>query len=271
MSAPAVLRGGTLTTSDGCRLAYLVEGAGPIVVFVHGGLGRGSGWLGVTGLLRFTCVMLDQRGHGASDWGGGPRLAPAVKDLLDVIDEIGPIHALVGHSYGALVALEAARQATSTQIPRLAVYEPPLSLAGPIMDRERLAHISSAVAAGDWEEALRLHLGSAIGGMSSTDADAFASNPMLRAAFADLVVQAPSIAPCLETVVTLDDAEPYGRIDVPTLLLVGSESVDVPFRRTIDALHRSIPDSDVAILDGQTHLATMFAPHLIAEALSGLL
>ena len=53
-----------LTTPDGCRLAYLAEGTGPTVVFAHGGLTRGSGWIGVTALLRdtFTCVMLDQRG-----------------------------------------------------------------------------------------------------------------------------------------------------------------------------------------------------------------
>ncbi len=107
--------------------------------------------------------------------------------------------------------------------------------------------------------------------MSKTDADAFASNPMLRAAFADLVIQAPSIATCLDTVVALDAAEPYQQIDVPTLLLVGSDSIDIPFRSSIDALHRSIPKSDVAVLDGQTHMAIMFAPHLVADALGNLL
>jgi pimeloyl-ACP methyl ester carboxylesterase len=273
VSAVDTLHGGTLTTPDGCRLLYLTEGTGPTVLFAHGGLGRGSTWLGVTALLRdgFRCVMVDQRGHGASDWGGGPQLAPAAEDLLFVVDQIGPIHALVGHSYGALVALEAARQAAPAQVPRLAVYEPPLSLAGPIIDRDRLARISSAAVAGDFEAALRLHLESPIGGMSQADADAFASNPMLRAAFADLVVQAPSIATCLETVLPLNDAEPYRQIEVPTLLLVGGESVEIPFRRTIEALHQWIPGSEVAVLEGQTHMATMFAPHLVAEALGRLL
>src|SRR5215207_9792603 len=138
MSTVETLRGDILTTPDGCRLAAISEGSGPTVVFVHGGLTRGSGWIGVTALLRdtFSCVMLDQRGHGASDWGGGPHLGRAIDDLLLVIDRLGPVHAVVGHPFGALVALEAARQATSDQIPRLAVYEPPLSLGGPIMDRQ---------------------------------------------------------------------------------------------------------------------------------------
>jgi pimeloyl-ACP methyl ester carboxylesterase len=273
VSAVETLHGGILTTPDGCRLASISEGTGPTVVFVHGGLTRGSGWIGVTSLLRdtFTCVMLDQRGHGASDWGGGPDLGRATDDLLFVIDRLGPVHALVGHSYGALVALEAARQATSDQIPRLAVYEPPLSLGGPIMDRQRLARVSAAVAAGEFEVALRLHLESPIGGMSPAEADAFASNPMMRSAFADLVVQAPSIAPALETVIPLDDAEPYRKIEVPTLLLLGSASSEVPFRRSIAALDEVIPDSRIAVLEGQTHMATLFAPHLVADALGPFL
>lgn len=148
-------------------------------------------------------MMLDQRGHGASDGGRGPQLGPATDDLLFVLDHLGPFHAVVGHSYGALVAHEAARQATSEQIPRLAVYEPPLSLDGPIMDRQRLAQVSSAVAAGEFEAALRLHLESPIGGMSEAEAEAFANDSMLRSAFADLVVQAPSIVPALESVIHL--------------------------------------------------------------------
>jgi pimeloyl-ACP methyl ester carboxylesterase len=267
MSAAATLRGGVLTTPDGCRLVHLSEGSGSTVVFVHGGLTRGSSWLGVTAMLReqFTCVLLDQRGHGASDWGGGPHLGRATDDLLFVIDHVGPVHAVVGHSYGALVALEAAR--VSSAIPRLAVYEPPLSLAAPIMDAERLAAVRAAVDAGEYEVALRLHLESPIGGMSPAEADAFATNPMMRPAFADLVAQAPSIAPALETVIPLDDAEPYRKIAAPTLLLVGSASNDVPFRRSIAALDAAIPDSQVAVLEGQTHMATLFAPHLVADAL----
>jgi pimeloyl-ACP methyl ester carboxylesterase len=263
------LHGGTVTAPDGCRLVYISEGTGPPVLFAHGGLTRGSSWLGVTARLRdaFTCVLLDQRGHGASDWGGGPHLRRAVDDLLFVIDRLGPVHAVVGHSYGALVSLEASRHATVEQIPRLAVYEPPLSLDGPIMDQGRLAAVKDAVARGDFEAALRLHLESPIGGLSKADADAFAANPMMRPAFADLVAQAPSIAAALETVFDLDDAEPYAKIDVPTLLLLGSESLEVPFRRTITALDASIPHSEVAIIDGQTHMATLFAPHLIADAL----
>jgi pimeloyl-ACP methyl ester carboxylesterase len=99
------------------------------------------------------------------------------------------------------------------------------------------------------------------------EVDAFASNPMMRQAYAELVVQAPSLAPALDTCIRLDDAEPYRKIDVPTLLLLGSVSAEHPFRTSIDALHDVLPDSQVAVLDGQGHMAVLFAPSLIADEL----
>ena len=272
MSATDTLRGGTLTTPDGCRLAYISEGSGPVVVFAHGGLGRGSTWLGVTALLRdrFTCVMLDQRGHGASDWGGGPQLGPATDDLLFVIDRLGPVHALVGHSYGALVALEAARRATSEQVPRLAVYEPPLSLTDPIIDHDRLDRIAAACRSGDLEAALRLHLESPIGGLSKTDADAFRRIPC-SARRSPTWSSRRHRSPHVSNGRRARHRRALHAVAVPTLLLLGGDSIDVPFRTSINALHRSIARSKVAVLEGQTHMATMFAPHLVADALGNLL
>jgi pimeloyl-ACP methyl ester carboxylesterase len=269
MSRPDHLRGGALTTPDGCRLVYIAEGTGPAIVFAHGGLGRGSNWIGVAGLLRdsFSCVMVDQRGHGASDWGGGPRIDRATDDLLFIIDQVGPVHAVVGHSYGALVALEAARISSADVIPRLAVHEPPLSVAGPIMADSVLEQVEQAVAAGNYEGALLLHLGSDSGGLSDAEVDAFRTNPAFRAIYSELVVQAPSIAPALRTCTPLSSAAPYRAIGVPTLLLLGTASAHEPFRTSVDALLEVMPRARLATLEGQTHTALLFAPHLVADEL----
>jgi pimeloyl-ACP methyl ester carboxylesterase len=263
------LRGGTLTAPDGCRLVHVAEGTGPTVVFAHGGLARASAWIGVADLLRdtFNCVMFDQRGHGASDWGGGPDLTRATEDLLFVIDQLGPVHAVVGHSYGALVALEATRVASVETIPRLAVYEPPLSVIGPIMSEATIDQIGGAVATADYEAALLLHLRSNLGGLSEAEVENFRTNPMLRAAYADIVVQAPSIAPALRSCIRLDSAEPFRAIEVPTLLLLGTASAHEPFRTSIDALLDVVPKAELATLEGQGHMALMFAPQLVADEL----
>lgn len=103
------------------RTAYAYTGgkpfdpALPCVVFVHGALNDHSVW---TLLARWFAhhghgvLALDLPGHGRSD---GPPLAD-VEDsadwLLQVLDAAGVQHAaLVGHSMGSLIALEAAARA----------------------------------------------------------------------------------------------------------------------------------------------------------------
>jgi len=267
------LRGGTIITDDGCRLAYVAEGSGPTVVFVHGGLTRGSNWIGVTDLLRdtFTCVLVDQRGHGASDWAGGPDVNRAAEDLVAIIDHVGPVHAVVGHSYGALVALEATRATSADVIPRLAIYEPPLSIIGPIMSDDVLQRVDDAVDAGEYEAALLLHLGSDSGGLSDAEVEAFRTNPMFRSLYSELVIQAPAIAPALRSCVRLDSAEPYRSIDVPVLLLLGGASADNPFRASIDALLTVLDDARLVTLEGQSHTALLYAPQLVADELKAWL
>jgi pimeloyl-ACP methyl ester carboxylesterase len=213
----ARLRGGVRTV-DGCRLVHLTEGEGPHVVFAHGGLGRGSAWLAVADLLcdRWTCHLLDQRAHGASDWGGGPDVGVAAADLLHAVRALGPVRAVVGHSYGALVALEAARLAAPGEVPCLIVYEPPLPVAGPIMDDGVLAALEAHVAVGDLDEALQLHLGSAGGGLSAAEIEGLRTLPVMRATYADLVVQAPSIAPAVRAANALGDVRRYASVDAPT-------------------------------------------------------
>jgi pimeloyl-ACP methyl ester carboxylesterase len=103
------------------RRAYAYTGGKPLdatlpcIVFVHGALNDHSVW---TLLARWfahhghAVLALDQPGHGRSD---GP-LLPSVEALADwclaVLDAAGVSQAaLVGHSMGSLIALEAAARA----------------------------------------------------------------------------------------------------------------------------------------------------------------
>jgi pimeloyl-ACP methyl ester carboxylesterase len=56
---------------DGARIAFEVEGAGPVVILLHRGAGTRHDWREfgyVCGLARdFTVVALNLRGHGESD------------------------------------------------------------------------------------------------------------------------------------------------------------------------------------------------------------
>src|SRR5262245_49884828 len=100
----------------GSRLHFLRVGAGPPVVLVHGANGTWSDFPSelIADLSRdHTVIALDRPGHGWSEAPRGPlgleQNAAAVLALLRELDA-GPA-TLVGHSYGAAVALRAALEA----------------------------------------------------------------------------------------------------------------------------------------------------------------
>jgi pimeloyl-ACP methyl ester carboxylesterase len=101
-------------TVGGVEIAYLDEGKGPAVVIGHCSSASHKEWLPLIETLRSDWRVLapDFIGYGRSDpW---PAEEPFSTDadvnvLLAVAKKTkGPLH-LVGHSYGAALALEAAR------------------------------------------------------------------------------------------------------------------------------------------------------------------
>jgi pimeloyl-ACP methyl ester carboxylesterase len=268
MTAPTTLDGTVLCGRNGNRLVALMRGQGPAVLFLHGGLGSASGWIGVADLLAGDCrsVLLDSRAHGHSDWGPGLDIEDEAHDIVSVIDAVGPIRALVGHSYGALVALRAAALAGPERVPTLVVYEPPLTLDGPLVDEATLSRIDDDVAAGHFEAALLEHLGTVGGGLKPEEIEVLRTDPMLRAVYADLVIQAPAIGPGLRQANASNDIAAYRAIRSVTHLLLGTESPEHPFRRAVTALRDELPSASIHELAGQGHLATIQAPQLVADA-----
>jgi pimeloyl-ACP methyl ester carboxylesterase len=62
------------------------------------------------------------------------------------------------------------------------------------------------------------------------------------------------------------DADTCAAIDTPTLLLTGSDS-PAGDRHATDLVHVALPNSRIAVLDGQGHAAMWDAPELIARVL----
>lgn len=120
--------------------------ADPAVVLVHGWGGRGTQLRGfIEPLLArgFSVVAYDAPGHGMT---GGPEssLPHVLQGLNAVLDHLGPVHAIVGHSLGGAVAAMALAQRPAVK--RAVLIAPPASLA----DSSR--RIAAAL---QWPEALR--------------------------------------------------------------------------------------------------------------------
>jgi pimeloyl-ACP methyl ester carboxylesterase len=120
----------TLEWGEGRKLAYREEGSGPPLVLVHGSPGDSRSWGRVVPQLkdRFRVLSVDLPGYGSSDRvpdapaGRAALMGAAVARLIDAC---GPV-VLAGHSYGGLVAVQAALQVRAGSVSRLIVLEPML-------------------------------------------------------------------------------------------------------------------------------------------------
>ncbi len=101
-------------SSDGVKIAYVVEGEGEPVLLIHGFASNlqtnwaGPGWIKLLAGSGFRVIAFDNRGHGASDKlydpeaYAGPAMAEDARRLLDHLG-VESAHAM-GYSMGARIA-----------------------------------------------------------------------------------------------------------------------------------------------------------------------
>jgi len=138
--------------SNGLTVDYLAQGAGPPVVLVHSSVSGNKQWRRLIEALQptYRCVAPNLLGYGSTSAWPGERpqtLDDAARVVLAVCDTLPRPLRLVGHSWGASVALETARQ-LGDDVSHLALYEP--ALGGLLVGRgspQALAELSRMYAA----------------------------------------------------------------------------------------------------------------------------
>lgn len=122
----------TFCSADGSTIAYLTAGHGPAVILIPGALSTADDYAAFARALgkHFTVHTIERRGRGLSV-AQGPTysLETEIADV-NALQALTGATMLVGHSYGGLVALEAARHNSS--LSKVAVYEPGVSINGSI-------------------------------------------------------------------------------------------------------------------------------------------
>lgn len=122
----------TFTSRDGASIAYCSVGSGPSVIVIPGALSTAATFGEFAHHLaeRFTVHVMERRGRGASSPQGDHYGIAAERDDVLALQAATDASYLVGHSYGGLVALEAARG--NGALAKVAVYEPGVSVGGSI-------------------------------------------------------------------------------------------------------------------------------------------
>ena len=253
-------------SADGTPIAVDSEGQGPALVLVDGAFGhRGFGPnVKLAPLLaeRFTVIRYDRRGRG--DSGDTPPYAVEreLEDLEAVIAQAGGKAHVYGISSGGVLGLEAAHRIAG--IDKLALYELPFVVddsRAPVPD-DFASHLEDLVRAGRRGKAVDYFMASGVGvpGVFVSLMRFMPGRSKLKSVAhtapydAALLGDSGSGAPL-----------PPGRWPraTPTLVAVGEKS-PAWMRNGMRALSDVLPNAELRVLEGQTHLVK---PKVLAPVL----
>lgn len=250
-------------TQHGASVTALDEGSGPTLLVVHPGGQDASSWDAVARLLtpHFRVVRVRRRIYLPGAALAAHSMATEAADILAIAALLAPPIVLVGHSSGAVAALEAALLAP-TCFAGMILYEPPLPtttpIAGPAGPRAR-----AALDAGDPVEAIRIHLRDIVQ-LPSHIIDAFCNNPLARP------VLVATAAPQLADTDAIDalglGITRYRALSLPTTLIEGDRS-PAHLRQRLADLAATLPSATIVTLAGQGHIAHVTAPQALADTI----
>ena len=243
------------------KLAYEREGTGPAVIFMHGIGGNRTNWAEQQAGLsqRYCTVAWDARGYGDSDDPVNPlKFSDFADDLNALLDHLGIRSAhLVGLSMGGMIAQDfygrhAERVATLT----LADTSQGFGAAGEADRQAFLAPRLKPLQEGLTPADLAPKMIAVLTGSKATEAVRQRLLESLSAVRAGPYIQA------LKAVVTTDFRDILPAIDVPTLIIAGTEDKVLPVSDS-QALADAIPGSELTLIEHAGHLTNIEAPETV--------
>ncbi len=249
---------GTVTSVDGTAITFERTGSGPPLVLVHGSGDVREFWdlSGVRSTLADHCTVyaMDRRGRGESGDAEEYELEREAEDVVAVVESIDDPVVLLGHSYGALAALEAALR--TDKLRGLVLNEPPVPVGDHELDiEEAVAEIQRLLKSGENEQALVLML-QEVAQLTPDELDAARSAPI----WSEMVDAAHTLPRELRANAEYGfDPARFTDVRAPTLVLSGSESPPF-FKDAVEAVADALPDSRLVTFDGHSHEPMNTAP-----------
>lgn len=253
-----------MPSRDGTPVGYHDEGEGKLIVIVHGGSSHAANWDRVVSHLRgYRVVRIERSVYENTRPLARHAMAREVEDILAVLDAVGPHALLVGHSSGAIAALETARevQRAGLYLDGLVAYEPPIGLGAPL-GGDALVRAEAALADGDRGGAMLIFLEE----IAQMGGPMLALMKRMPGAWKEMSAHAPGQIADTRAIEHLR-VDRYHRLDVPTTLIGGGMSPP-HLRERLEALARVIPRAHIEIIPRAGHVATMSAPKRLAEIIA---
>lgn len=251
-----------VTSEDGIPIAFERGGSGPPLVLVHGSTADHTRWDGVLPDLQsqFTVLAMDRRGRGKSGDAADYALEREYEDVAAVIRAAGRDVSVIGHSFGALCAMEAALRVDNLK--RLVLYEPAFPVGGnPLYSPEIPDRLKAILDSGD-RDAMLVAFFKDVVGAPDAQIEALRADP----SWTGRIAAAHTALRELADGDYLFEPERFHNLAVPTLLLVGENSPK-ELTAPAQALNDALPDSQIVTLEGQGHVAMTTAPRLFLDAI----
>jgi pimeloyl-ACP methyl ester carboxylesterase len=205
---------------------------------------------------------MDRRGHGESEAGSNYSLTKEFEDVVAAVNSRpGPVFVL-GHSIGGLCALEAAF--LTNKISKLVLYEPPLQ----DLDHTSVAdRMEKMIHAGDRELALVTFLREIVM-ISPNEIVAMKRQASWPSRVSGIDIQIREIRALSKY---RFDAKRMRTLEVPTLLLAGSNTASPQLKQAINSLVDTLPRRTLVVFEGQEHNAMDKIPQQFAQTVTNFL
>jgi pimeloyl-ACP methyl ester carboxylesterase len=257
---------------DGVEIAYLDRGKGPAVIIAHCSSASHREWLPLIEQLapEWRVFAPDFIGYGQSETWPEGRVFTGQADISILLELASkskkPVH-LVGHSYGAAMALEAARE-LGGKVQSLALVEPVCFNLLRVEGRPEWAEV----------EQLAVAVLSAVSNCKDREAAAafmrywlgrlrwWLSPEKFKEAIAATIYKvALEFMIAIEADTKLGD---YASVAAPTLLIVGG-ATRAPARAVVDMLGATLPNAKVAVIRGAGHMSPFTHPSEVNRLIAG--
>lgn len=210
-------------------------------------------------------IAVDRRGRGASGDGPDYSIHREAEDVAAVVDSLSEPANVVGHSFGALCALEGAL--LTNGIRRMVLYEGVPMVGSESYPPGIIERLEALLDEGDVETVLTTIL-SEVAGMTVEDVERLRNQTDRWQRRIANVRSAPR--EMREERDYVFSASRFSRMQVQTILLVGGGSPEREHRNA-QGVAKGLPRATVAILPGQRHIAMHSAPDLFTREVIRLL
>jgi pimeloyl-ACP methyl ester carboxylesterase len=252
----------TIRSSDGTPIAYQRSGQGAPLVLVHGTTADHTRWAPVLPMFEqfFTVYAVDRRGRGGSGDAQVYAVEREVEDIVAVVNSIAEPVFLLGHSFGAILCLEAACR--TLHMRKLVLYEPPIPIppGSKLYPSEIISRIQAFLDRRDQEGALTTFYREVVQ-TPAHELERLRAAPNWSARVAAAYTIPRELGWVNEYVF---EPTRFGDLRTPSLLLLGGESPAFQ-KRAVEAVHAALPASQLRILAGQQHIAINTAPELFTR------